>query len=92
MLTGSLEVLVIGEDRSPLPGATVTMSGTSREVRQTDASGRCLFAQLAPGGWSLECALDGYSTLEFPGAMIRVGQIEHYELTLSLAIIDDWAG
>lgn len=87
--TGDLYGTVVGEDGSPLPGATVTVEGIgSPKVLVTDEKGEFRALGLYPGTYKVSAELQGYSTLEYPDIGIRVGGKTSIEITLSAAVED----
>lgn len=89
LTTGNCFVSVMDRTRQALPGAITTFGGPiAPQVEIADAQGQCRFLQLPPGTYSLECRLDGYSTVMFPSVPIAVGRNVSLEVTLDPAVID----
>ncbi len=68
---GELEIVVKTPVDDPLPGATVTLTGTpvagAEPVTQksvTDIKGRAVFRELPPGKWRVQVAAEGFKTFE----------------------------
>jgi len=56
-------VSVFDDSGNVLPNAAVTLlGGTAPQVRQTDATGKCSFAAVAPGDYRLIIASEGFNT------------------------------
>ena len=82
--TGNLYGRVLDERVSPLAGATLTLKGDGApQVQTTDAQGRIRFSGLAPGKYTLEVELQGFSTVEYPNIEIGVGRDTVLEITLT---------
>ncbi len=87
--TGDLYGTVVGEDGSPLPGATVTVEGIgSPKILVTDERGEFRALGLYPGTYKVTAELQGHSTLEYPDIGVRVGGKTSIEITLSSAVQD----
>jgi hypothetical protein len=87
--TGDLYGTVIDDQKQPLPGVTVTLTGVGApQVQQSDEKGQFRFLNLYPGTYSLRAELEGFSTIERPDLTIRVGGKASIEVTLSGAIKD----
>ena len=87
--TGSLYGTVIDLEKSPLPGATVTLSGVGAPQTQvTDAQGRFRYVALPPGSYRLEARLDGFSPVEHDALIIHVGRNTEMEILLPPAVSD----
>ncbi|HEX7182010.1 MAG TPA: TonB-dependent receptor [Thermoanaerobaculia bacterium] len=87
--TGNLFGTVVDEQGSPLPGATVTLSGQAApQVQVTNAQGQFRFLGLSPASYQLKAELEGFSTIEYPNVQINVGRNTQIEVTLSAAVED----
>ncbi|HBL27996.1 MAG TPA: hypothetical protein DD490_14260 [Acidobacteria bacterium] len=81
--TGNLHGVVLGTDRSPLPGATVILSGIGApQTALADAQGRFRYVGLAPGAYRLQAELDGFSPIEVGNLIVHVGRSTDVEVTL----------
>lgn len=85
--TGSINGVVVYEDGSPLPGATVTLSGPAligTKTFLTTAEGRFRFPALAPGeDYAVRAELSGFQTTTREGLIVHVGQNTEIEIRLS---------
>jgi hypothetical protein len=87
--TGDLYGTVIDDQKQPLPGVTVTVTGVGAPlVQQSDAQGKFRFLNLYPGSYALKAELEGFSTVERPDLTIRIGGKANIEITLSGAVKD----
>src|SRR6185436_15194083 len=87
--TGSLYGIVLDPERSPLPGATVTLSGIGAPQTQlSDAQGRFRYVGLPPGTYSLQAHRDGFSPLEVDNLIVHVGRSTEVEVNLPPAIAE----
>ncbi|HEY4574232.1 MAG TPA: TonB-dependent receptor, partial [Thermoanaerobaculia bacterium] len=87
--SGDLYGTVIDDQKQPLPGVTVTLTGVGApQVQQSDAKGQFRFLNLYPGAYSLRAELEGFSTVERPDLTIKIGGKTSIEVTLSGAIKD----
>lgn len=85
--TGSLYGIVLDTGGSPLPGATVTLSGIGAPQTQlTDAQGHFRFVGLSPGAYRLQAHQDGFSPIDYDNLIIHVGRNTDVEVTLPPAI------
>ncbi len=85
--TGSLYGIVLDPERSPLPGATVTLSGIGAPQTQlSDAQGRFRYVGLPPGTYRLQVHRDGFSPLEVDNLIVHVGRSTEVEASLPPAI------
>ena len=87
--TGSLYGIVLDPERSPLPGATVTLSGIGAPQTQlSDAQGRFRYVGLPPGTYSLQAHRDGFSPLSVDNLIVHVGRSTDVEVNLPPAIAE----
>lgn len=88
--TGDLAGTVRDSGGGPLPGVTISVSGAvgAPRVQVTDGQGAFRVLNLYPGSYALTAELEGFSKLESPNVVIRLGQTTRLELTLSSAVTD----
>jgi hypothetical protein len=87
--TGDLYGTVADDQKQPLPGVTITLTGVAApQVEQSDAQGRFRFLNLYPGKYSLKAELDGFSTVERPDLTIKIGSKANIEVILNAAVKD----
>lgn len=87
--SGNLYGTVSDDQGSPLPGVTVTLTGSAApQVQVTDAQGRFRFLGLSPGSYQLKAELEGFSPLEYPNVVISVGRNTELVLTLNSSVRD----
>src|SRR5437867_5643462 len=74
--TAELNGRVTDESGAVLPGVTVTVTQTDTAMTRTaitDATGRYVLANLAPGPYRLEVSLQGFRTYIQTGIVLQVG-------------------
>ena len=85
--TGKIAGLVQAEDGSPLPGATVTLTGEQLIARSltetTNENGVFRFLNLQPGQYTVTIALTGFVSQEI-ATTARLGQTTSVEVKLQL--------
>jgi Carboxypeptidase regulatory-like domain len=87
--TGDLYGTVIDAQGQPLPGVTITLSGTSApQVQTSGEDGRFRFLNLYPGTYDLKAELQGFSSVEYPDIVVSIGSNTSLEVTLSGAVED----
>ncbi len=87
--TGDLYGKTQDQDGQPLPGVTVTLTGVGApRIQVSDEQGNFRFLQLFPGSYALKAELDGFSPLEYPDLVVRIGGRSELELTLTAAVAD----
>jgi Cna protein B-type domain. len=74
---GSIAGTVVDNQKQPLPGVTVTLSGPAMQgtrVAVTDAQGRFRFVPVPPGkDYTLKFELSGFNTVEQTGIIVNLG-------------------
>src|SRR5947199_1115931 len=88
--TGDVYGTTVDEQRQPLPGVTVTLTGSAGapQVQQSGGDGRFRFVKLYPGKYSLKADLQGFSPVEVQEVDVRVGANTEVQVTLSAAVKD----
>ena len=85
--SGNLFGKASDSDGAALPGVTVTLTGAGApQIQVTNGEGDFRFLGLSPGSYSLNAALDGFSTVEFPNIVVSVNRNTTIEVTMSPAI------
>jgi hypothetical protein len=91
--TGKLSGVVADEAGAPLPGVTVSIASPSliggERSETTDAEGQYLFANLAPGEYSLKAELDGFATVEQSGVVVRLDRTAQIDVTLGSGTVTE---
>lgn len=87
-LTGT----VSDPDGAPLPGVTVgarnEANGSLRSV-VTSIAGGYRFQGMTPGSYTITFSLSGFTTVEHPGMLLRVGQSPQLSMTMVLGSIEE---
>ena len=64
-----------GGDKSPLPGATVTLTGGGApSIQTTDSQGKFRFLGLSPGTYSLKSEIEGFSPIDQDNVIVNIGR------------------
>jgi len=86
---GSIAGTVVDNQKQPLPGVTVTLSGPAMQgtrVAVTDAQGRFRFVPVPPGkDYTLKFELSGFNTLEQTGIIVNLGKETSIAAEMSLS-------
>lgn len=89
---GTIEGTVSDESGAVLPGVTVTAvretTGFERIV-VTDAAGRFRFVALPVGEYDVRAALEGFSTIDVEGVVVRVARTSNINITLRVAAVEE---
>jgi hypothetical protein len=81
--------VVSGGDNSPLPGVTVTLTGTGApQIQATDAQGKFRFLGLSPGSYTVKAEIEGFSPLEQKDISVNIGRNTSVEVKLQPAFTD----
>ncbi|HEX4498656.1 MAG TPA: TonB-dependent receptor [Thermoanaerobaculia bacterium] len=76
-------------DKSPLPGVTVTLTGVGAPLTQaTDAQGKFRFLGLSPGAYTIKSEIEGFSPLEKPDVTVNIGRNTSLEILQPMAATD----
>ncbi len=86
-VVGGLTVLV-SDESGPLPGATVTISSATKQIRayseMTDKNGRVVFPVLkAVSGYIIEVSVPGFGTRRRDDVKVKAGENQLLEITLA---------
>jgi hypothetical protein len=81
---------VVDDKGSPLPGATLTLSGPvpNPAIQVSNAQGLFQIVALPKGNYQLKAELEGFSSIDFPNVVVDTGQTVTLEITLSTAVED----
>ena len=70
-------------DKSPLPGATVTLTGAGApQIQVTDAQGKFRLLGIAPGTYTVKAEIEGFSPVEQSDVPVNIGRNTELEMTL----------
>jgi hypothetical protein len=85
---GAIGGLVVDPSKASLPGASVTVrniSNNSASEATSDASGRFLVLNLAPGVYNVEVSLSGFAPYKRDNVIVEVGRTTTLDVGLGLA-------
>src|SRR6476646_2740597 len=86
--TGNLYGRVTDEQGGVLPGVSVTLSGQGApQTTFTDSRGEFHFLNLSVGAYSLNVALQGFSTVERQGVIVNLGQNTNVTIPLKISSV-----
>jgi hypothetical protein len=83
--TGRIEVTVEDATGARLPGVTVELSGPFNQSTVTDERGEARFLNLAPGTYTVRCALAGFSEYKNTNVAVAIGANAQLKATLSVS-------
>jgi hypothetical protein len=85
---GTVSGQVTDPSGAAIPAATVTLMGpnNAKQEAQTDEQGRYAFHNLAPGAYSVEISIQGFSTFSKPGLEVVAGhpEVVNAQLTVTM--------
>ncbi|RLE00404.1 MAG: hypothetical protein DRJ11_11745, partial [Candidatus Aminicenantes bacterium] len=90
--TGTIYGLVVDEEGNPLPGATVTLTGTGlmgQRTYITSEAGRFRFPALSPGEYQVRVEMPGFKTIVRKGLIVRVGQTTEVKIEMAMSAIEE---
>ena len=90
--SGSISGIVVDEEGNPLPGATVTLTGTGvmgSLTYITGESGRFRFPSLIPGECEVRVEMPGFKTTTRKGLLVSVGKTTEARIVLSIATVEE---
>ena len=91
--TGEISGIVTDDSGLVLPGVTVTLHGegvsSAGLVSISASNGAYRFANLAPGTYDVEAAIEGFSTLKREGVTVGVGNTVSLDLVLKVGNVEE---
>lgn len=90
--TGNIYGKIMDEDNNPLPGVTVTLTGSKIGAMTsiTSAEGTYRFISLAVGrDYIIKAELEGFSTAIQEGVIVEIGQNAQIDLTMALGSLEE---
>jgi len=90
--TGSVSGTVTDNEKNPLPGATVTLSGPAMMGSVsyvTSDVGKFRFVALSPGEYEIKAELPGFKTYIRKGLRVSVGKVTEVDIPLEPAAIEE---
>jgi len=89
-VTGNIYGTVVDEQRLPVPGAQVALTGVGAQLSATTtAGGDFRFLTLSTGNYTVTAALAGFATVAQPSIVVSAGQNVQLALTLKLAPVTE---
>jgi Carboxypeptidase regulatory-like domain len=85
---GTVSGQVTDPSGAAIPAATVTLTGqtNAKQEAQTDEQGRYAFHNLAPGAYSVEISIQGFSTFTKPGLQVVSGHPQVVDAQLAVTM------
>jgi hypothetical protein len=83
--TGRIEITAEDSTGARLPGVTVELSGPFNQSTVTDARGEARFLNLAPGTYTVKCALAGFSDYKNTNVPVAIGGNLQLKATLAVS-------
>lgn len=90
--TGAVHGVVLDEDKTPLPGATVVVSGPALPGTQsyvTTAKGLFRFPALPPGTYAFKVQMPGFQTQVTEGVVVGLGRVAEITIVLRAAAVEE---
>jgi len=90
--TGSISGTVLDEEGTPLPGATVTLTGTGimgSLTYVTGERGKFRFPSLIPGECKVRAEMPGFKTTIREGLRVQVGKTIDVDIILAITTIEE---
>jgi hypothetical protein len=90
--TGSIQGKALDQDKNPLPGVTVTLTGPAlmgTKEYTTPETGNFRFSALSPGTYELRAVLSGFKTVIRPGVIVGVGRATDIDLILEVSPVSE---
>ncbi|HEX9160268.1 MAG TPA: TonB-dependent receptor [Thermoanaerobaculia bacterium] len=81
----SIEAVALDQSKAPLPGVTVTVGRPEtgfETTAVTDSAGFARFTALAPGGYQVQFALEGFAPIKEQKLVLRVGENAKLAVTM----------
>jgi outer membrane receptor protein involved in Fe transport len=87
--TGSVKGVVKDDLGSPVPGATVSVTGPASRTGVTGADGSFLIGNLPPGTYTVAARLSGFTSKDQPNVEVAAGSSAEVSFTLSVAPLSE---
>jgi len=85
VFTGRIEVTATDTSGAVLPGVNVEVSGPQHRTAVTDARGSAVFLNLAPGTYTVQATLTGFSDYRNPNVPVATGVTVPLKVTLAVS-------
>lgn len=87
--TGSISGTVVDATDARIPGATVELTGPTRQTTQSGAQGEFAFRNLPPGTYEITISISGFNDGRRPGIVVSTGNVDVPPILLGLASVAD---
>jgi hypothetical protein len=88
--TGTISGRVVDAQGLPVPGATITVSGSQgTKTTVSDGDGRFTVPFLTPGRFAVRVALHGFTPVDRSNVQVQLGQTTEIPLTLQVGAVDE---
>ncbi len=91
--TGTISGQVVDEEKNPLPGASVTLTGTAMMGSKdfvTTETGLFRFVALSPGSdYEVRVSMPGFTTMIRPGLIVSVGKTTDVEIVMEPSTVQE---
>lgn len=87
--TGSLSGTVVDTTDARIPGATIELTGPTRQTVQSGSEGEFSFRNLAPGTYEIAVSMSGFTQARRPGLVVTTGSVDVPPVILALASVAD---
>lgn len=87
--TGSVSGTVADSTDARIPGATVELTGPTRQTTQSGPQGEFSFRNLPPGTYELTVSISGFNDARRPAIVVSTGNIDVPTVVLGLASVAD---
>jgi len=90
--TGSIHGIVLDEDGSPLPGASISIFGPaiqSSKFFTSTQNGLFRFPSLPPGTYSIRVELPGFQTKTVERVIVSLGRVLEVKIVLNLSTLEE---
>ena len=88
--TGNVYGVVLDEQNSPLPGGTVSLTGTiAPRTTTVDAAGQFRFLKVPPAKYSVVVTMPGFTTVTQENVIVILGKDTQVEMRLKISAVQE---